>query len=103
MGTNVYAVRDRKTNQVVALVRAGNNTQVYRHMAQQTFEVKLADQDTLIATAARLKVQVAGAEQEPEPERDPNTRELPGLDPEQAARAREAIDRMPSPPALATA
>jgi len=47
MATRIYVVGD-KQGATQRLVRAGNQAQALRHVAKDRFEVKVADQNTLV-------------------------------------------------------
>ena len=66
--TRVYSVTSVDTTGI-RLVRAANPSQALRHVAHSQFEVKPANQDTLIkALSDGVRVEEAGAEPEPEPD-----------------------------------
>lgn len=56
--SNIYAVKNKNTGAVVALVRAVNKGAALRHIAETSFEAGKAKQDELIAgLTAGMQVQ----------------------------------------------
>lgn len=46
-----FTVRDRESNNAVALIQAQTVAQVRNHMAAATWDIELADQDAMFAAA----------------------------------------------------
>jgi hypothetical protein len=49
VSTRIYVVNEKKSDPPVhRLVRAANKSQVMRHLASETWDAEVADQDTLV-------------------------------------------------------
>jgi hypothetical protein len=73
--SNIYAVKNKNTGAVVALVRAANKGAALRHIAETSFDAGKAKQDELIAgLQAGLPVQeIVGEAKADEAEAAPAT------------------------------
>lgn len=61
MSTRIYLVTDVETNKN-RLIRAGNQAQAIRHVAQTRFDIEVAGQDDLVSLlTSGIPVEMAGA------------------------------------------